>query len=250
MKNCYLITGASSGIGYQISADLLAQGDLVVGVSRSASDKVRQLKSDYPDTFFFQEKDLSVEIDSLSKWVVQLSKEFGKFSGFVHSAGIQQILPLKVNTHKHMLEVFNLNLFAGLALAKGITDKRVKVENSASVVFISSVASVMGSPGIINYSASKASINGAMRSMAIELAPLGVRVNSVLPGFIETEMISRWSDVYTREYIDKAHGKCPLGIGGVDDISNMVLFLLSDKAKWITGAEFKVDGGYSLGDVQ
>jgi len=108
----------------------------------------------------------------------------------------------------------------------------------------------MGWPGHINYSASKASINGAMRSMAIELAPLRVRVNSVLPGFVETEMMGKWSDVYTREYIDQNHSRCPLGIGGVDDISNMVLFLLSDKAKWITGAEFKVDGGFSLGDLR
>ena len=248
MKNKrYLISGASSGIGYQIAFDILSQGGSVVGVSRHKSDKITSLLERYPENFFFKQKDLSEDIDGLSKWVIGLSKEIGRFSGFVHSAGIQQILPLQTNSYKKMLEVFNLNLFSGLSIAKGIADRRVNIGEGTSVVFLSSIASITGASGLINYSASKASLNGAMRAMAAELAPLKIRVNTVLPGFIETEMIEKWKDVYSEEYIQKIHDTCPLGVGTAKDVSNMVCFLLSEQSNWITGNEFNVDGGNSLG---
>lgn len=242
-----LVSGVSSGLGFQIASDLLARGYFVLGVSRTKTQKVQQLLENHPSRFYFESLDLSSNIDNLSKWVVTQSKEKGRFAGLVHSAGVQQTLPLQINTHKNMLDVFNLNVFAGLALARGIADKRVMDENGGSIVFISSVASKIGQAGLVNYSASKAALNGAMRAMAKELAPRRIRVNSVLPGFVKTEMIEQWQEVYNAAYIEKMNSQYPLGIGTPEDVSNAVCFLLDKESRWITGSEFDVNGGASLG---
>ena len=242
-----LVTGVSSGLGFQIASDLLATGYSVLGVSRSQTQKVQQLLEQYPERFYFESLDLTNDIDSLPKWVVSQSKQKGRFAGLVHSAGVQQTLPLQINTYKNMLDVFNLNVFAGLALARGVADKRVMVEKGGLIVFISSVASKIGQPGLVNYSASKAALNGAMRAMAKELAPRNIRVNSVLPGFVMTEMIEKWQDVYDAAYIEKMNAQYPLGIGQPQDVSNTVCFLLDEKSRWITGSEFDVNGGATLG---
>ena len=242
-----LVTGVSSGLGFQIASDLLATGYSVLGVSRSQTQKVQQLLEQYPERFYFEPLDLVADIDSLPKWVIAQSKQKGRFVGLVHSAGVQQIHPLQINTYKNMLDVFNLNVFAGLALARGVADKRVMAEKCGSIIFISSVASRIGQPGLVNYSASKAALNGAMRAMAKELAPRNIRVNSVLPGFVMTEMIEKWQDVYDADYIEKMNAQYPLGIGMPQDVSNAVCFLLDEKSRWITGSEFDVNGGATLG---
>lgn len=242
-----LVSGVSSGLGFQIACDLLVTGYSVLGVSRNQTKKVQQLLEKYPETFHFEPLDLITDIDSLTKWVIAQSKQKGRFMGFVHSAGVQQILPFQINTYKNMLDVFNLNVFAGLALARGIADKRVMDEKGGSIVFISSVASKIGQSGLVNYSASKAALNGAMRAMAKELAPRDIRVNSVLPGFVITEMIEKWKDVYDADYIEKMNAQYPLGIGHPQDVSNAVCFLLDEKSHWITGSEFDVNGGARLG---
>jgi 3-oxoacyl-[acyl-carrier protein] reductase len=243
----YLVSGVSSGLGFQIANDLLASDCSVLGVSRKQSDKTEELNTSYPRTFFFESLDLTANIDALPKWVVNQAKRRGRFRGLVHSAGMQQILPLQASTYKNILDIFNLNVFAGLALAKGIADRRVMAEEGGSIVFVSSIASQIGQPGLVNYSASKAALNGAMRAMAKELAPRRIRVNSVLPGFVMTEMIEKWQDIYDTDYIEKMNTQYPLGIGKPQDISNMVCFLLDEKSCWVTGSEFDVNGGARLG---
>lgn len=246
-KIIYLVTGTSSGIGYAIAQELLSQNYSVVGVSRKITPKVSLLTQDYPGTYTHELRDLSIEIDLLPEWVRNLASNYGRFSGLVHSAGIQQILPLRSTNYTTMLNLFNINVFAALSLAKGIADRRCNVGEGTSIVFLSSLASNTGSPGIITYSASKAAINGAMRSMSRELASQKIRVNSVLPGFVETEMIEKWKDVYNTEYVDRMKNNYPLGLGTPEDVAAMVIFLLTNKSKWITGCEFNVSGGATLG---
>ena len=178
--------------------------------------------------------------------MLKKSNQLGCFSGFVHSAGIQQIQPLQANSYKHILDIFNLNVFSALLLAKGVSDRRVISNEGGSIVFLSSIASKIGQSGLVNYSSSKSALNGAMRSMAKELAPRKIRVNSVLPGFVMTEMVEKWNDVYNKDYIDHLNETYPLGIGEVSDISNIVCYLLSEKSKWISGSEFNINGGALL----
>lgn len=246
MNKLYLITGSSSGIGYAISKSLLEEGNRVIGCSRHPSKKIKGLLSEFPENFFFEQKDLSKDINELSEWIKNASSKHGRFSGFVHSAGIQNIKPLKYTSHDEVKEIFNVNLFSALAISKGISDKRV-VDKKASIVFISSIASTKGSAGIVSYSSSKAALNGAMRSLAAELAPQDIRVNSILPGFVDTEMTQKWNKIYNEEYIENISNSYPFGIGAPEDIKDLALFLLDDsKSQWITGSEFEINGGANL----
>ena len=242
-----IVTGVSSGIGFQTTKDLLNKGYRVIGISRACSEKVEVLLTEFSGQFYFESCDLSANIDDLPKLLVKLSKSFGRFSGLVHAAGVQQTLPLRVNSYQKMLDVFNINVFAGMALAKGVSDRRVCSENGASIVFLSSIASKTGAAGLVNYSASKAAVNGAMRAMAKELAPLNIRVNSVLPGFVKTEMIEQVEESYSTDFVEKIEEAYPLGIGSPEDVSNMIVFLLGEESKWTTGCEFNVNGGATLG---
>lgn len=247
MSKLYLVTGVSSGIGFAIAELLLSNNQHVLGVSRSCSEKVQSLQRNYPNSFVFESKDLTQELDKLPKWVLTMSKQHGKFSGFVHAAGVLLVLPLRFTTHQKMLEVFTLNVFSALSLARGLVDKRSNIGVDTSLVFVSSIAAKTGSSGIISYSASKAALDGAMRSLAKEVSSDGIRVNSVICGTVKTEMIDAHSAIYTEKYLNRMEEQYPLGLGQAIDIANAVEFLLSDKSRWITGSELLIDGGISLG---
>ncbi|MDF2153929.1 SDR family oxidoreductase [Vibrio sp. CAU 1672] len=244
MSELYLVTGASSGIGLAVCQSLLSAGHRVIGVARTEKSDVPRLCSEYPDSFYFYPKDLSSDINCLSRWVLMLAQKHGKLSGFVHAAGLLCILPNRFNLHEKMLETFNLNLFSALALAKGVSDKRVCHQAGASIVFIASIAANVGANGTVNYGASKASLIGATKSLARELAKQNVRVNTVSPGLIQTDLTKSNHDADFFARLDKAY---PLGLGKPEYIADAVTFLLSEKAKWITGTDLVVDGGVTLG---
>lgn len=239
----FVVTGAGSGIGLSICLKLLEQGHKVIGISRSERKEVAELKCKFQDTFVFCEKDLSMDIDGFSKWLLSLSKLHGKFSGLVHAAGMVQILPNRFNTYEKMIQIFNLNLFSALGLARAFSDKRTCTELS-SIVFISSVSAHIGTSGLTNYSASKSALIGATKSLAKELASQNIRVNVISPGLIKTNLTK---EAYEESFFEKLDSLYPLGLGRPDDIANATAFLLSDDARWITGIDLVVDGGITLG---
>jgi NAD(P)-dependent dehydrogenase (short-subunit alcohol dehydrogenase family) len=247
-SHVFLVTGASSGIGRATALVINALGGTVICVARDEKrlQAVRE-SCDNPDRFYTQSLDLSNDLDDLPRWMRSLCKEYGKFKGMVLCAGIQQIIPLAALSISQAKELFDINFFAVLALCKGFCDRRVNIGKGSSIVLISSIASITGNSGIIAYSASKGAINASVRSMAVEMAIQGIRVNAVLPGFVETEMIEKWKNVYDTAYIEKMRKKYPLGLGSPEDVADLCCFLLSEKARWITGQEFVIDGGGSLG---
>ena len=243
---CFLITGASSGIGASIALTLNNLGAKVIAIGRD-NDKLSLQKdlSKNRDNFITLSKDIS-DIDALDKWSLNITKEYGSIDGAVLSAGIQQIAPIKsVLSVENATKLFNINYFGNLQILKGLLDKRAKSKDGSSFIWISSNASIKAQKGLANYSASKSSINTAIKSIALEIAPK-YRINAISPGFVLTPMIEEWSKVYDEEYIKKINGEYPLGIGSVEKITPILCFLLSEDSSWITGQNIIVDGGGSL----
>jgi NAD(P)-dependent dehydrogenase (short-subunit alcohol dehydrogenase family) len=238
-----LITGGSSGIGKEIAllASKLGARVSLVGRKKETLEKVLS-QLDGPG-HYLHEFDIANlnEIEYLVKSVLENS---GVIDGFVHSAGIEMTRPLKMLKANHYKEVFDINTISALEITRFIT-KNNNISNGASIIFISSIVGLLGQAGKTAYSASKGALIAASKCLALELASKGVRVNTILPALIETEMSSKILESLTEESkinILKMH---PLGFGKAIDVANSAAFLLSPASKWITGVEFIVDGGYS-----
>ena len=238
-----LITGASSGIGKEIAllvSKLGARVSLVGRKKETLEVVLGQLEGNGHNLYEFDITNLA-EIEHLVGSVVENS---GLIDGFVHSAGIEMTRPLKMLKVNHYKEVFDINTISALEITKYIT-KANNISNEASIIFISSIVGLFGQAGKTAYSASKGALIAASKCLALELAPKGIRVNTVLPALVETEMSSKILETLSEESkvnILKMH---PLGFGKAIDVANSVAFLLSSASSWITGTELIIDGGYS-----
>ncbi|MBV8135452.1 MAG: SDR family oxidoreductase, partial [Deltaproteobacteria bacterium] len=134
---------------------------------------------------------------------------------------------------------------SSLLLARGFSHKAVRDPAGGSIVFLSSVIAFSGKPAVSVYGATKAALMGLTKSLAVELAPDRVRVNSIAPGFVETEMFEEARAVMTDEQVEALRQAHPLGFGSARDVAHAVAFLLADTGRWITGSTLIVDGGYS-----
>lgn len=238
-----IITGASSGIGRSIAIlcnKLGAKVSLIgrnIEVLNSVLDSLQGLNK------FAYEFDIC-NTDQMGVLVNDIVDKLGPIDGFVHSAGIEMTRPLKMLKPEHYLEVINVNTVSALELTKFIT-KNGNISNDASIVYIASIVGILGQSGKTAYSASKGALIAASKCLALELAPKGIRVNTILPALVETNMSKKILDSIGEDgksAILKSH---PLGFGKPEDVANSVAFLLSAAANWITGVEFIVDGGYS-----
>ena len=238
-----VITGASSGIGKAIAllCDKLGANISLIGRNINNLNLVLDLmKGANNYAYEFDVCDMS----SMDKLIDDIVIKSGPIDGFVHSAGVEMTRPIKMLKIKNYSDVFNTNTISALELTKFIT-KSGNVSTNASIVYISSIVGILGQSGKTAYSASKAALIGASKCLALELAPRGIRVNTILPAVVETNMSKNVLDSLSEENkynILKMH---PLGFGKPEDIANSAAFLLSTASNWITGVEFIVDGGYS-----
>ena len=236
-----LITGASSGIGREMAIDLSRNYRVILnGRDASRLEETRTLCHD-PQQQLCWQCDLG-EVDILAEVLPAFLKEHEALvSGFVHCAAQLNVLPLRSISIASSQSVMNTNVLAAMEITRLLMRKNVNRHVLKSVVFISSIASQFGAKGFTAYSASKAALDGLMKSLAVELAP--VRFNSVLPGSVRTPMTeAMYGDPDISERLTRYY---PLGVGLPSDISNAVGFLLSDQARWITGHQLVVDGGRS-----
>jgi len=147
---------------------------------------------------------------------------------------------------EHFVDVFSLNTIAAFEFSRVLTKKSYCGSSGQSIVFISSVMSVAANAGLTSYCASKAALVGGARAMAIELAPKNVRVNCVSPGTVsDTNMTKGLQASVTNDEFQRIVNEYPMGLGDTTDVAYMCVFLLSDDAKWITGQNIVIDGGYS-----
>lgn len=246
-NDVFLVTGANSGIGKAISARVIEYGGSVVAVARDA-DKLEAAKLSmlHPEKYFSESFDLTENIDNIPAWLGSIVAKYGKLKGLVYSAGIQETMPLAVSKYEKAKTLFDINYFAFISLVKGFSKRANNTGLNSSIVCISSFVSHFGLPATVNYSASKGALNSAVKVLASELARDNIRVNSVLPGHIMTDLLLKDSNINNDAFFDALKQKYPLGLGEPDDVAFLVCFLLSDKSKWITGTEMIVDGGASI----
>ena len=235
-----LVTGASSGIGKAIAIECSKMGANLIITARNETrlNETFSLLSGSNHTILIA--DLSSEED-LNKIVEQVPA----LHGLVHCAGLTIPKPFQFYSKENIRTVMDVNFDATVYLTQGLFKKK-KLNKNASLVFVSSISGVYVSyvAGTI-YSASKGAINGLVKGLAIELASKNIRVNSVNPGMIITDILS--SGVVSDEQLEEDRKRYPLKrYGKPEEVAYAVIYLLSDASSWTTGSNLLIDGGYTL----
>lgn len=235
----FIVTGASSGIGEGVALLLNELGASVVGIGRNQERlEAMKAKAKNPENIHLEQKDLTEDIEGLPAYVKSLKDKYGKFQGLVCSAGITETNPLQLLDLTEMKGLFDIDYFVPVMMAKGFADRRVNNGRGASIVCLSSLAAYASMRGMVTYSGAKAALSASMKSISRELAPSGVRVNCVSPADVLTPMT-----LSIPEITNSKKDSYPLGFGEICDVANLIVYLLSDNAKWITGQDYRLDGG-------
>lgn len=237
-----LITGAASGFGRSIAGKLAPSKRLVLsdldaetlGAVRNACAK--------PEQHLLWPRDLNRGVGE--EFASFLAKENICIEHFIHSAGVFGLQFPRAHDMAFVSRIFNVNLFSAIELIRTLSQKKTNGGALRTITIISSVGTRVGAPGQYVYAASKGAVNGLCLALAIELAP-AVRINTVLPSYIESGMNR---DQFAQpDFVASIKAMHPLGLGRIEDVADAVEFLMSDRARWITGHELVVDGGRLAG---
>ena len=238
-----VVTGASKGIGAEIARHLAAEGAAVVvnyASSKEGADRVVKDIQAQGGQAIAVKANVSQEADIL-RLFAETKQAFDKVDILVNNAGIYEFAPLESVTEEHFHKQFNLNVL-GLLLASREAARQFGSEGGA-IVNISSVVAVAPAANGSVYSATKAAVDAITRSLAKELGPRKIRVNSVNPGMVETEGL-HGAGIAESDFRKTIEAQTPLGrIGQPQDIAPAVAFLASSDASWITGETLTIAGG-------
>ena len=238
-----VVTGASKGIGAEIARRLAQAGAAVVvnySSSKAGADKVVADITGQGGRALAVQANVADKRD-IERLFAETKKSFGRLDVLVNNAGIYEFAPIEEITAEHFHKQFDLNVL-GLLLA---TQEAVKHfdRSGGSVVNISSVVATMGTPAAAVYSATKAAVDAVTRSLAKELGPRNIRVNSINPGMVDTEGV-RSSGISESDFRRQIESQTPLGrIGQPGDIAPAAVFLASSDSAWLTGESLYISGG-------
>lgn len=240
-----VVVGASSGIGAE-TATQCARAGAKVSICARREDCLRQVIKNLPGQEEHGYAVLDVrETQRLGEVFDRFVQERGPIGGLVYATGISKTVPFNLIDTDEFLEMLKVNLVGAMECTQtAIKVKRVS-KLGCSVVWLSSIAYRRPTgAGTFMYSASKAGLMGGVRTLVAELARRKIRINAVCPGAVKTEMWN--SERLTEEQKQAIFGRYPLGIGDPTDVANACVFLLSPAARWITGIELVLDGGFSV----
>jgi NAD(P)-dependent dehydrogenase (short-subunit alcohol dehydrogenase family) len=239
-----IVTGGGSGLGYAITGKFTQNGirTIIIGRDEKKLSEAMNKLGELCHTVAFDLNNLA----GIPAMVNNIIQKYGNIDILVNNAGINLKKDFTEVTDEEFQRIIMTNVNAVFVLSREVV-KTMLPRKSGSIINISSMASQYGLPKVIAYTASKSAIEGMTRAMAVDLSPLGIRVNCIAPGFIATEMSAQAlnNDADRKR---KVLSRTPMSrLGEPSDIADAVLFLASDTAKYITGIVLPVDGGNSIG---
>lgn len=238
------VSGASSGLGQAAAVELARHGARVV-LSGRDEQRLAQTAALLGGA---EHRILPLDLaspESITPAIQQLRQSTGPLYGLCHAAGTVLTRPLQSNTVDTVRGQLDVNLLAGLELARALCRRDVMTEEGGSLLFVSSAYGHVGVAGQIAYCASKGALYSAARAMAVELARRKVRVNTVSPGLVMTSMTEHALGMLTPEQVERIRASHPLGVGQPEDVARAAVFLLAPASRWITGTDLTVDGGFT-----
>lgn len=240
MEHYTLITGASSGMGALCAKQFSGSRRLIMASENLEALMAVRNECVNPDKHILWHCNFATEREQIASSLVALMKDNDAvIDEYVHFAGLTKLTPLKTTSIEVINLIFNVNFFSIFEIMKALLKKNNQ-KSLSKVVLVSALASMRGNVGNSVYASSKGAINALTYTMSRELAP-EIRVNALMPGAIETPMTSNLNP----DYVAEMTRDTPLGWGKPQDVVDYVEFLLSDKAKWVTGQTLFVDGGRS-----
>lgn len=231
-----LVTGASSGIGYETCLSINRQGGTFIAVARRV-ELLEKLIEECGNKNSFILADLS-QTEDIQK-IVELMPNI---DGIVHSAGIVTLAPVKFYSKELMNSIRETN-FDSITLLINLITKKKKINKGSSIVLVASIAGLFGMKGNGIYAASKGALIAISKVWASEFSSNRIRVNCVSPGMVKTEITNKSIEDLSLEVIQQDEKKYPLGYGEVIQVANPIIFLLSEASSWITGQNLILDGG-------
>lgn len=237
-----LVTGGSRGIGRAVVLKLAEEGYDVVVIYRGADDKAEKTcmqASEYNVNAKAIKLDVS-DFEAVRETVADIVKEMGTIDVLVNCAGVTRDGIMAMMTEEGFDEVINTNLKGTFNMIRHCAPVFMK-QRKGSIINVTSVAGIIGNAGQTNYSSSKAGVIGLTKSTARELVSRGVRCNAVAPGFVETDMTGKLSDN------EKVLAGIPMKrMGKPEEVAELIAFLASDRASYITGEVIRIDGGIAI----
>ena len=238
-----MITGASSGIGAQTARRCAELGARLWLLGRD-SERLQALQASLTNPE--QHATSALEFASIDADLQYLKANYPfqqALDGIFHSAGIAEVLPIKLLNDARWERVVNSQLKSALTLGKFASNKKF-LADSSSLLFMASVAGQRGQAGMALYAATRAAIGGLVKSLAVEFAPRKIRVNEIIAGAVATPMHAEITKPLSAESISDYEHKHLLGFGSAQSIADSAVFLLSDLSCWTTGSSVLIDGGY------
>lgn len=238
-----LVTGASSGIGKATAIECSKMGANVIITARN--EERLNITYNQLDNTLGQKHSIFISDLSVEKDIFDLVDLLPVLDGISLNAGIVKTLPVKFINSTDLTNILNVNMIGPVLLVQRLLKKK-KISKGGSVVFTSSIGGVMISTiGNTMYGISKGGLNAFMKGLALEMATMGIRSNSVNPGFVDTNILS--AGTISEEQLKDNMSKYPLGrFGKPEDIAYAIIYLLSDASSWVTGHTLVIDGGVIL----